>query len=238
MDTNLGAIKVVTDADDRIGTRDVYNELWRCRDFEISHLWQRSIFLATFLVLCFTGYGVIVLKILMDEIHNILIGHIVAFGIGIVGILLSILWIMMAKGSKAWYEIYESAICAFGENSLYMTSEGKKIGCFNQVNLNGGSFFDIDTKIWTHCGGAFSPSKINILIGQIALVIWIILSGIHLSRLTIKYCFIEVNVIYTIGIGVICLFAIIGIVTLVYLLFKHITYSQTLMDNTKIEHRL
>ena len=28
-----------------ITTKDIRDSLWRCRDFELSHLWQRSIFL-------------------------------------------------------------------------------------------------------------------------------------------------------------------------------------------------
>ena len=35
---------------------DLYEKLWAARDFEISHQWQRSVFLATFLVLLFTMY--------------------------------------------------------------------------------------------------------------------------------------------------------------------------------------
>ena len=36
--------------------KDLYEKLWKSRDFEISHLWQRSLFLATFIVLIFTVY--------------------------------------------------------------------------------------------------------------------------------------------------------------------------------------
>ena len=35
---------------------DLYEKLWASRDFEINHLWQRSIFLATFIVALFTIY--------------------------------------------------------------------------------------------------------------------------------------------------------------------------------------
>ena len=35
---------------------DLYEKLWSSRDFEINHLWQRSIFLATFIVALFTIY--------------------------------------------------------------------------------------------------------------------------------------------------------------------------------------
>ena len=43
--------------DIKITLKDAYEELWRCRDFELEHLWQRSIFLATLLVVVYPGYG-------------------------------------------------------------------------------------------------------------------------------------------------------------------------------------
>lgn len=44
--------------------QDIYKSLWSCRDFEISHLWQRSIFLTTFMLAGFTGYGFILSRLL------------------------------------------------------------------------------------------------------------------------------------------------------------------------------
>lgn len=37
---------------------------WHGRDFELSHLWQRSIFITTFIILIYTGYGAIWLNFL------------------------------------------------------------------------------------------------------------------------------------------------------------------------------
>lgn len=52
-----------------ITTKDVRDQLWNCRDFELSHLWQRSIFLTTLLVLCLTAYGVVVME-LVDKVST------------------------------------------------------------------------------------------------------------------------------------------------------------------------
>ena len=38
-------------------TKDLYTELFYCRDFELQHLWQRSVFLAGFMIVLFTLYG-------------------------------------------------------------------------------------------------------------------------------------------------------------------------------------
>ena len=40
----------------KVTKHDLYEKLWASRDFEINHLWQRSIFLATFIVALFTLY--------------------------------------------------------------------------------------------------------------------------------------------------------------------------------------
>ncbi len=42
--------------------------------------------------------------------------NLLAFSIGVIGIIFSCLWIMMGKGSKAWYERYENAIVLLREN--------------------------------------------------------------------------------------------------------------------------
>ena len=41
----------------KVSKHDLYEKLWASRDFEINHLWQRSVFLATFIVALFTLYA-------------------------------------------------------------------------------------------------------------------------------------------------------------------------------------
>lgn len=41
---------------EKVTKNDLHDKLWEGRDFELSHLWQRSIFLATFIVALFTIY--------------------------------------------------------------------------------------------------------------------------------------------------------------------------------------
>lgn len=181
--------------DSRITTKDIRDSLWRCRDFELSHLWQRSIFLTTILILCFTGYGVVTMK-LFDNIEYIVGSSAytlnnIALVLCLVNIVFSCLWIMMAKGSKAWYERYERAIDAFEYNSEYVNDEvintgvkkygngTKPVGGFQYPNLKDYDKPDIRDCIFSCKGGAYSPSKINIAIGQIAFVIWCLAFGIH-----------------------------------------------------------
>ena len=37
--------------------KKIYEEVWACRNFELSNLWQRSVFLGTFMLAIVAGYG-------------------------------------------------------------------------------------------------------------------------------------------------------------------------------------
>ena len=104
---------------DKLVLRDLYEQYWRCRDFEIKNLWQRSIFLGAFLILCFTGYGAFFSKAFFDKDNQLIYFdeecwkcHIFAMLIALLGVVFSRLWICLAKASKAWVEVYETAIRA------------------------------------------------------------------------------------------------------------------------------
>ncbi len=125
--------------DNKITPLHIYESLWRCRDFEISHLWQRSIFLTAFLVLAYTGYGFVLMKI-CDQIETqqtsqIGLGfrylNIIGFILALIGIRLSILWIMMGKGSKAWYERYEQTLYNIERDKQYITKSVSKMDARN-----------------------------------------------------------------------------------------------------------
>lgn len=191
----------------KVTTKDIRDSLWRCRDFELSHLWQRSIFLTTILILCFTGYGVITMKLFDNVEHAVspsaYILNNTALVLCLVNIIFSTLWIMMAKGSKAWYERYEHAIDAFECDEEYVDTKvintginGTKIGGFQYQNLKEYDEHELDDRIKSCKAGAYSPSKINIAIGQISFVIWCIvfmthifvgIMEFHVDELWIKY---------------------------------------------------
>jgi len=193
--------------DSIIFERDTFDKtldrLYHCRDLEISNLWQRSIFLSAFLILCFTGYGYILMKVIdaspNDCICNYICNccnktckcysnycsynmdcklfylHIIALIVAGISALFSTLWIMMAKGSKAWYEVYETAITTF-ENE-YST----KIGLPKEYIMGemGIPISKLNNCLFSTKAGGYSVSKINILIGQICLCICVIAILFH-----------------------------------------------------------
>lgn len=160
-----------TDAN-KVTLKEVRETFYHLRDFEISNLWQRSVFLTAFLVLLFTGYGYVVSSMLKNEFVNILIFSEICCGIGLAGFAFSIIWIMMAKGSKAWYEIYERRISDIEKENELGIPEKYRMGSDMRP-------WSLDSNIFTKKAGKYSVSKLNIIIGIILLLIWFFVCVIH-----------------------------------------------------------
>ena len=84
----------------RVSHKELRETFYKLRDFEISNLWQRSVFLSALLVLFFPAYGVLVSK-LIENADKHIIYHEICCALALCAIIFSIIWIMMAKGSKA-----------------------------------------------------------------------------------------------------------------------------------------
>lgn len=160
---------------EKIDERAVYAGLWKCRDFEIDHVWQRAVFLSAFLLACYAGYGGMILGLATAEHVRVplAIVNLVGFCIAMIALLLSLVWIMMAKGSKAWYEHYEEAIDAFEKNHRGAFG-GSCVARVKNADETISGFKRPKTSswLWNTSGGAFSVAKINIVIGHISAVIW------------------------------------------------------------------
>lgn len=168
----------VRDRGQRIGVKEFHEQLWRCRDFELQHLWQRSVFLTAFLVLCFTAYGVLLFKLLDADGFDFLANSF-AILLCTVGGIFSVMWIMMAKASKAWYERYENAIVAFSEEDCFVDPVIKDFCGFKYEEMEEYASPAVNSRLYSTKGGGYSPSAINVAIGQVAVVIWIVLWSIH-----------------------------------------------------------
>lgn len=189
----------------RVSQKDLYEELWHGRDFEIQTLWQRSIFLTAFLVLVFSGYGILWLKYLeltpqisfnsyLDWLESIPMVYTLTLGmLAIFGYSISLLWIMMAKGAKYWVECYESGISrVLNTDELYRMT-------FNRDLVSNWDNQDKQNQFPTHgelpesnrvssCllstdGGRYSVSRINILVGQVSGSFFVLAMTVHLVSL-------------------------------------------------------
>lgn len=185
----------------------VYNELWRGREFELTHLWQRSVFLAVFMLAIAGAYGTVLMKVVFPDSATELVKdkceinkqdeqnkvfeepfstkskQEILIGLTCLGSVFSLMWCMMAKGSKYWYERYEDGIQHFTTGSY--TSELKyfapEIPCHG--NLPKGKNDNISDNPLSPLAGRYSVSKVNITIGIVSLFAWGVLGSIH----AIKY---------------------------------------------------
>lgn len=164
----------------KVSHKDLRETFYRLRDFEISNLWQRSIFLSALLVLFFPAYGVLVSKLLESTSRHI-IYHEICCALALCAIIFSIIWIMMAKGSKAWFEVYERKICKIeDEEDLGIMGE------YSMQNM-GKVPWSLDSRLLSGKAGCYSVSKLNILIGQFLFILWIIVFIIHYVGIIISF---------------------------------------------------
>ncbi len=184
----------------KVTIRDVWENLWHCRDFELEHFWHRSAFLSGMLLAGFTAYGCLVGSSSSLTDCCSLWKFSLCEAICLLSAVFSVLWILMAKASKYWYEKYESAILALMgwsknrklfDDSAYLDKDKKHcIAGFGYAMIPG--YNDewkkdqkSDDSIWSTKRGAFSPSKITIFIGQLSLVVWLLLGVGHLVAFTL-----------------------------------------------------
>ncbi len=177
--------KKTFDFDDENADSEVLGKLldrfYKCRDFELSHVWLRSVFLGAFLILIFSGYGYYFCKIYLEgKIHSLLNVHLIGFLISFIGCGFSIVWIYMAKASKKWYEVYENVITQLEDNAILAIPKRYRMGKYHAYNSSGDSIFSTE-------GGNYSPSRLNILIGQLSLIIFIFPGTFHLFEIFYKY---------------------------------------------------
>lgn len=192
--------------------KSIYGGLWNRRDLEIQMLWTRLTLLGAFMALTYTGYGVLIIKI-MDGVKHWEAFNLLAMAAGCFGVIFSVLWITMAKGSKGWFERYEAMIERFHrEHRNDFKAKGGKpllpyLDC-GYSNLK--SFLEpIDSSLFTQCAGKFSVSKIPIVMGQVSmfgwgLVIaghfWFLIVGKPYMRLVVENLSVNIGCVCVIGI--------------------------------------
>lgn len=193
--TNLEVAKKVEDSCKMgdsmhpIGYREIYETLWRTRDFELSTFWQRALLLGSFLMLAYVGYGKLCMYGLENNVatHTRPYFHLLALGISFFGVTMAFLWILMMKGSKACYERTEDALTAFcnAEDSAFVSSDVKDLSGFGMHWTKEAvtPSKESDKNLFSANGGPFSVSRVTILIGQLSAVGWALLLMVHLAFL-------------------------------------------------------
>jgi bacitracin transport system permease protein len=156
-------------SEDYVKLKEIRQDFYKLRNFEISNLWQRSIFLFSMILLLFTGYGNLVFKLLEKNENTLLIHELCCF-VALLGFVFSLIWIMMAKGSKAWFEVYEKKITSIEE--ILQINEIWRMGSRCTPH-------ELDDNLLKRNAGPYSVSKLNIFIGQILVFVWLLIVIIH-----------------------------------------------------------
>ncbi|MGI5064453.1 hypothetical protein [Treponema putidum] len=224
---------------DRPTAKDMYDYLWRGRDFELKHLWQRSVFLAVFLLGIARAYALYIKDIFIPNLNPnqitatlnavkkevdgstkytliinpnsnleikdsikkdkpfsaLFMPGAVPIVICLLGIIFSVLWIIMGKGSKAWYELYESNLAAMSDNPLFWKDKAEAESALDKIfcNKKTGRYTEyvfghlknrhndpIDKNLLSTVAGSFSVSKVNIMIVIISLKFFILALFFHI----------------------------------------------------------
>ena len=160
----------------------ILENLYRCRDLELNNLWQKSIFLGPFLILCFTGYGFLLYELFKEKPFSIGT-NVLCIALCVISAIFSMLWIYMFKGSKAQYELCERAIANYEKKLNFPINYRMGTLKYDEIEFN-------DNLLSTKAG-KFSPSKINILIGQVSLWLWVVCFTCHF----VLFCF-EITKMY------------------------------------------
>lgn len=167
--------------DYKVSLKEIRENLYELRNFEISHLWQRSVFLSALLVIFFSGYGFLVLELieesfdkilaqdgnlilLQNKLHKTLVINEICCAIALLGVMYSIIWIMMAKGSKAWYEVYVEKIRKIEKEDDLSIKEDYRMGEYCCPK-------SLDENLFTTRAGRYSVSRLNILIGKFLMLL-------------------------------------------------------------------
>ena len=163
-----------------VSLRDVYMRLCACRDFEIKLQWERAVFLTAFLIACFAGYGSFLLSVHQHGYGSLshLLVKCIPIAITFVGIVLSLFWILMAKGSKAWYEHYEQSIAAFARKYAPIDVPDHMIA-HRWLDMPDMSRDSMSYNIFKFNGGTYSVSKIVVAIGTCSMIVWSSLFFLH-----------------------------------------------------------
>lgn len=174
----------------------IYQLLYQAYADEIKNLWQRSIFLASFMVLVWTGYGALQLKAL-DKDFSVSAGYcLVSFGLCGVIIILSLLWIAMAKGSKFVQEAHEEHITSFEFNNAKI----KQLFCDLNIYEPILKYKKKLSAISPLKAYPYSPSKINIALGWVSCFFAFVLMNYHIGFALSGYIVLIAGILMIIGI--------------------------------------
>ena len=161
-----------------------YKVLYTAYADEIRNLWTRSVFLGAFMTLAWGGYGALQLKFITRKCDEFDMSAYICTSLGLclVIVVLSLLWIAMAKGSKFVQRAHEEHIKKLNFDWIgldWETGYIKRLFC----DLENYQCLSLENSL-LFCGTLnpcrYSPSKINIALGWVSFMAGFALFNIHI----------------------------------------------------------
>ncbi len=177
--------------DTREGIEKLYNIYNQNKDNELERFWKNSMFVWTFIAICFTAYGTIILN--FKDINSDLFANCSSYFLlftSVFGLSLSIIWFWMAKALKIRFKVNEVPVWKMENIDNIFGINDKNLFAFNYT--------------W-YKNKPYSPSKLVIGLGILLIAFWIML--LLFSILTFWFDDKDTNTKETIKL--ICLIAII-----------------------------
>lgn len=168
-----------------VSLKELREKFYELRDLEIQNLWQRASIFAGLIGLFFAGYGYILIGFLLEgegEIKEVELAHVLCCGIAILAIIFSVIWIAMAKGAKAWFEVQERKICEIEEEEELAIPRRFRMGALSYPGIDS----EPNDCLLSGEGGRYSVSKLNILLGQVLFICWCGIFLLHAFFLIFK----------------------------------------------------
>lgn len=149
------------------GIEKLYNIYNQNKDNELERFWKNSMFVWTFIAICSTAYGTIILN--FKDINSDFFANCSSYFLlftSIFGLSLSIIWFWMAKALKTRFKVNEVPVW-------------KMENIDNIFRINDKNLFAFNTN-WSE-RQPFSPSKLVLLVGHLLIGFWSILFVFSIS---------------------------------------------------------
>jgi len=179
---NINAVKMGFKKDkEQVSIENVREKLYERYNAELGQLWQHSIMAWGFELLIFTGYGYLIANFFLKCSGSCIFYHnlnLIALGICFLGLCVSAMWIALVKAAKTRQESSEEVIHNLERDpDFFPYSRVYAMGGFhNRVKK-------LDMSLRTGNPGKFSPSRLNMFIGQFTWFVWASLSLVHIILL-------------------------------------------------------
>lgn len=234
---------MASNSDKSVSLKEIRDKLYQLRDLEIQNLWQRASIFAGLIGLFFAGYGYIVLGLFKEQDAKDVIppipGNILCCGIAMLAIIFSVIWIAMAKGAKAWFEVQEHKICTIEDEEELAIPFRFRMGkiCYP------GSDNEPNDCLLSMEGGRYSVSKLNIFLGQVLLIFWSFIFIIHVISCTLHpFIFLiekcssaeQLVLFFQLSLGVIMVFIFFG--AILFTIYRMMTKAKSSALQTRAEY--